>query len=495
MSDSKAVAVTTSGAVQGARAGGITTFLGVPYAAAPVDALRFQPPQPYRAWTGVRDATSPPPTAPQIIRAFEPLDIVPLVGSGWRRGDDYLNLNIWTPDPGAKSLPVMVYIHGGAFVGGCNYAPAQDGSAFARSGLVCLSMNYRMGIEGFAPIPGVPTNLGLRDMIAALQWVQANAAAFGGDAGNVTVFGESAGAMAIGDLIASPLAKGLFRRAIIQSGHGGMVRPVAVAQRVVRKLARLMRITADAEGFMSRSIADGVEAVAEVQLPKHAVDLREDGEEPAFGLSKFLPVFGDDVLPIRPHEALKAGAGAEVEVLIGTNTEEMNLYLVSAGVVDKINGLMAWLMLRKLTKGAGALLKAYRKANPAKGAGHALLTALTDLVFRLPARRYAAAHQGRTHVYEFGWRSPALNGGLGACHALEIPFAFDTLASCTGPKGVAGEAPPQALADRTHRIWVDFARDGVLPWPAYDEKTRMVYRLDLDQAAREAPFPAESVRP
>jgi para-nitrobenzyl esterase len=442
----------------------------------------------------VRDATQPPPTSPQIIRAFEPLDIVPLVGSGWRKGDDYLNLNIWTPDPGAKGLPVMVYIHGGAFVGGCNYAPAQDGSAFARSGVVCASMNYRMGIEGFLPIPGVATNLGLRDMIAALEWVRDNAAAFGGDPGNVTVFGESAGAMAIGDLVTSPLARGLFKRAIIQSGHGGMVWPVAVAERVVRKLARMMRIAPDADGFRSRSIQDGVEAVAEVQLPKHAVDLREDGEEPAFGLSKFLPVYGDDVLPARPHDALKAGAGAEVQVLIGTNTEEMNLYLVSAGVLDKINGLVAWLMLRKLTRGAGALLKAYRKANRGKGAGYALLGALTDLVFRLPARRYAAAHQGRTHVYEFGWRSPALNGGLGACHALEIPFAFDTLSTCIGPKGIVGEHPPQALADRMHRIWVDFARDGVLPWPEYDARTRMVYRVDLDQTSSEAPFPAETVR-
>lgn len=493
---SEVIVTTASGQVRGEASDGVARFLGVPYAAAPVGERRFKPPQPHPGWAWVLDATQPPPNAPQIIRAFDALDVVPLVGSGWRQGDDYLNLNIWTPDPTAKGLPVMVYIHGGAFIGGSNFAPAQDGSGFARSGVVCMSMNYRMGIEGFLPIPGVPTNLGLRDMIAALQWAKANATAFGGDPDNITVFGESAGAMAIGDLLTSPLIKGLVRRAIIQSGHGGMVRPIGVARKVVRKLARMLGVAPTAEGFKSRPVQDGVQAVMDVHLPKHNLDLRDEGKaEPSYGLSRFLPVFGDDVLPRRPIEALKAGAGAEIELLIGTDAEEMNLYLVSMGVLDKINGLMAWLMLRRSAPRAGAVLAAYRRALPGIGAGRTLLAALTDLVFRLPARRYAMAHQGKTHVYEFGWRSPALGGQLGACHGLEIPFVFNTLACCTGPNGIVGEDPPQALAEHTHKIWVDFARDGSPPWGEYSASERRVYRLEQQAAEVEAPFPAEQVWP
>jgi len=165
----------------------------VPYAAPPDGDLRFAPPAPHAPWSEVRDATDYGPNAPQIIRPFEGLDIAALVGEGWREGDDYLTVNIWTPDVGASGLPVMVFIHGGSFTGGCNDSPVQDGAAFARSGVVCMTINYRLGIDGFLAIEGAPTNLGLRDMIAALRWVRENAAAFGGDPDNVTVFGESAG--------------------------------------------------------------------------------------------------------------------------------------------------------------------------------------------------------------------------------------------------------------------------------------------------------------
>ena len=239
------IAVTTAGSVRGISEGGVSRFLGVPYAASPLGKRRLAPPQPREPWQGVRDATRMGPNAPHTMHPFEALDVTPLVGSGWVQGDEFLNVNIWTPDAGAgeakpAGLPVMVFIHGGAFVAGSNHAAAQDGTAFARSGLVCMTITYRMGVEGFLPIPGAPTNLGLRDILAALAWVRDNATAFGGDPGNVTVFGESAGAMAVADLLASPLAKGLFHRAIIQSGHGSMVRPIAVAQRLTRRIARML---------------------------------------------------------------------------------------------------------------------------------------------------------------------------------------------------------------------------------------------------------------
>ncbi|HUD28904.1 MAG TPA: carboxylesterase family protein [Novosphingobium sp.] len=481
---------TTAGKVRGRAVDGIARYLGVPYAAPPVGPLRFALPQAPQPWPGVRDALAPGANAPQRVKAIPGLDVEALVGSGWQAGDDYLTLNVWAPEEQGADRPVMVFIHGGGFVLGSKDAPAQDGSSFARDGVVCIAINYRMGVDGFLPIPGVPTNLGLRDMIAALEWVRDNAAAFGGDTANVTVFGESAGAMAIADLIASPLAKGLFRRAIVQSGHGRMTRDIGVAQRLVRKLAKLLKISPDEAGF--RSVEPGerlLDAVEKVSLPTTRIDLRDaDGHEPVFGISRFVPVHGDDVLPVAPLEALKAGAGTEVDLLIGTNTEEMNLYFVPSGVREKIGRLLATYVFHRVHPHARKLLKAYGMGRRGVKPGHAFTDAAHDLVFRWPARRFAEEHRGRTHMYEFEWRSP-LFGGLGAAHAMEVPFVFDTLAAATGPEGLCGTEPPQALADRVHRIWVDFARDGSLPWPEFTREQRHVFQLQRGEAIAEAPFP------
>ena len=489
------VVKTTSGEVGGEQRDGLVAFLGVPYAAAPVGPLRYAKPEPHPAWDGVRDATSPGPTAPYDTKPFPRLDPVPLIGGGWVKGDDYLSANIWTPDPAASGLPVMVFIHGGAFAVGSKDCSVHDGSNFARSGVVCVAINYRLGLNGFLPIPGVPTNLGLRDQIAALEWVRQNAAAFGGDPANVTVFGESAGAMSIGNLVASPLAKGLFRRAIIQSGHGALTREVGVARRVVPKLAKFLKVTPDAAGFGSISAEAAVDAVMETANPRFRVDLRgADGREPAFGLSKFTPVHGDDLLPEPSHQALARGAGAEVDVLIGTNAEEMNLYFVPSGVREKVGRLLAWFIVSRVQPQARKVLKAYGMGS-GKKPGYVFTDALNDLVFRWPARRFAEEHRGRTHLYEFDWRSPALDGELGAAHGMELPFVFDNLACCTGPEGIVGETPPQELADRMHKLWVGFARDGSLPWAPFDRDTRQVYQIAKGEAVFEPPMPAAPFLP
>jgi para-nitrobenzyl esterase len=480
--------------VRGTSRGAVRTFLGIPYAAAPVGKLRFALPEPPAPWSGVRDATAPGPNAPQFIRAFPQLDVSPLIGEGWRSGDDYLALNVWAPVDEQPGKPVIVFIHGGAFVLGSKDAPANDGSAFARDGIVCVAINYRMGIEGFLPIDGAPTNLGLRDQIAALGWVQRNAARFGGDPANVTVFGESAGAMSLACLVASPLARGLFRRAIVQSGHGSMVRPIEVAQRLTRKVAKLLRTTPDIAGFRAKSVAECVAALERVQRPTTRLDMRDgNGREPAYGLSRFLPVFGDDVLPAPPLELLAQGAGADIELLIGTNREEMNLYFVPTGIRRKLPRLLAWYLLRKVEPQARPVLAAYGMGSPGRRAGDVFTEALHDLVFRLPARRYADAHRGRRYFYEFDWQSPACAGELGACHGLELPFVFDTLATCTGPNGIAGTHPPAALADRIHGLWVRFARGEGLPWAPYEASTRQVHWLSLGETRTDAIIPAASL--
>ncbi|MCP3735748.1 carboxylesterase family protein [Sphingomonas sp. RP10(2022)] len=489
---------TRAGLVAGHAHGALTFYRDIPYAAPPVGALRFAPPAPVAPWSGVRTASGA--NAPQRTRTVPQLDAAPLIGHGWAKGDDYLTLDVWCPAGDATARPVMVFIHGGGFVVGSKNASVQDGASFARDGIVYVAIQYRMGVDGFLPIPGVPTNLGLRDMIAALGWVRDEIAAFGGDPANVTVFGESAGAMAIADLIASPLARGLFQRAIVQSGHGGMTRSVPVAQRLVKAMAKRLGITPDRAGF--DSVAPGeplLDAVEQVSLPTTRLDLREaDGREPVFGISRFVPVHGDDVLPLAPLDALKQGAGAEVDLLIGSNAEEMNLYLVPSGVRDKLNTavgkLLAWVVLRKSQPRAWSVLKAYGMGS-GKRAGQALTDAMADLVFRWPARRYAEEHRGRTHMYEFEWRSPRFDGQLGASHGMELPFVFDSLATCTGNEGLCGTAPPQELATRVHAIWVQFARDGSLPWAPFDRDTRTVYRLAAGEAVTEPPMPAAAFLP
>ena len=484
---------TQAGWVQGYCRDGICRFLGVPDAAPPSGANRFREPQPVGDWEGVRDATRPGPSSYQEMKPFPAIDVVPLIGDGYERGDDYLTLNIWAPED-AADRPVMVFIHGGGFVVGSKDAPVNDGMAFARSGVVCVAINYRMGIDGFLPIPGVPTNLGLRDMLAALHWVQANIAQFGGDPANVTVFGESAGAMAIANLIASPLAKGLFKRAIVESGHGTMVRDIGIAQRLVDRLAKILKVEPTADGFRDVSYERGWKAIEKVSRPFPGIDLRDDeGHEPVFGISRFIPVFGDDVLPQKPLDALNQGTGKDVDLLIGTNAEEMNLYFVPTKVRAYVPGFIAKWLLGKSHPKSKQVLQTYGLG--IKKAGHAMTDAMSDLVFRWPARRFAEEHQGHTHVYEFDWRSPACGGELGACHAIELPFVFKTLETATGPRGFAGEDPPQALADRIHQLWVDFATDGSLPWPEFDAKNRNVHLLATDETIHEPVMPAAALLP
>ncbi|MDN3059746.1 carboxylesterase family protein [Streptomyces sp. SRF1] len=480
-----------SGDIRGTKTHGIQVFKGVPYAAPPVGPRRFAAPQPVIPWQGTRNATAPGPSAPQQVAPFKALDLPPIVGDGWTRGEDFLTLNVWAPDapPQPDRLrPVMVWVHGGSFMIGTKDAPVYDGSAFARSGVVCVAMNYRLGVEGFLPIPGAPTNLGLRDMIAALQWVQANIAAFGGDPDAVTLFGESAGGMAVSCLLASPLAETLFQRAIVQSGHGSAVYPVEIGHRAVNKIASYLKVTPDVEGFRSASPEQALAAFTKAARPGR-VDLRDErGHDPLIGLSLSFPVYGDDVLPLHPLAALDQGTGKDVDLLIGTTAEEARFWFEATPLRRLPHSLARWL-LRRVTPNADALLDAYAAELPDHSRHEQFTQAITDLTFRWPARQFAAAHRGNTHVFEFDWRSPALNGRLGAAHGIDLAFTFDTLAVATGTKGMLGENPPQDLADHMHGLWVRYATDGTLPWAQFTPDSRLVYQFTARTAAPEAALP------
>ncbi|QCX74141.1 Carboxylesterase [Streptomyces sp. YIM 121038] len=242
------VVTTAQGLVRGLRRGGTTAFLAIPYAAPPRGAARFAPPRPHAPWHGVRDATAPGPTAPQSARGLGGLDMSPYFGTGWSRGDDYLTVNVWAPAEGGD-LPVMVFVHGRGFVAGSTRSALYDGSAFARDGVVLVTLNYRLGIAGFLDVPGAPANRGLLDVVAALRWVRENITAFGGDPRRVTLFGQSAGATLVGGVLAAPEAAGLFGRAIAQSGSGlGAFTPEQAA-RVTRAAAGALGIEPRADAF------------------------------------------------------------------------------------------------------------------------------------------------------------------------------------------------------------------------------------------------------
>ncbi|WP_157253679.1 carboxylesterase/lipase family protein [Nonomuraea typhae] len=481
------VVATTAGRVRGGMTDGVARFLGIPYAAAPVGALRFAAPSPVKAWDGVREASRQGPTAPQATNPPLPgLDLAGMTGQGWRKGEEYLTVNVWTPDPGGSGLPVLVFIHGGGYVTGAGLVPACDGTAFARSWIVLVSINYRLGIEGFLHLDGAASNRGLRDQIAALGWVADNIAAFGGDPGQVTVFGESAGGASIACLLASPLARGLFQRAIVASGHPEMVRPSALARTLTAGLAAALGVPATAAAFAAKTS----EELIAVQGAAWGLDLRdENGLDPFCGFLPYTPVYGDEVLPGPPAAAIAAGAGSEVALLAGTARQEVNLTMIPAGIYDSTDDAQAVATLSATHPDAAQILDGYGLGRDGNIAGHVLTAAMTDLIFRLPTRRLAAAHTGPTHLFEFGWPSPALDGRLGACHSLILPFVFDTLPTVTGPDGMAGPNPPHALAGELYRIWSDFTVAGKLTWPEYGPDRQILW-ADTPSAVRTDDAPA-----
>src|SRR5215469_9361156 len=242
---------TRYGLVSGAPAGdSVTRYLGIPYAASPTGPLRFAAPQPPATWTGVREcvAFAATPPKPDYVAPFDALLPEPKIA-----GDDWLTLNVWTPDLAGHG-PVMVWIHGGAFANGNSAVRTYDGQAFARDGVVLVTINYRLGIDGFALLPDAPPNRGLLDQVAALEWVRDNIAAFGGDPGNVTIFGESAGGMSVTTLLGMPRARGLFSRVIAQSGAAQVGADPADARLVTGELTAALGAEATAANIAAIDI-------------------------------------------------------------------------------------------------------------------------------------------------------------------------------------------------------------------------------------------------
>ncbi|MGW7229609.1 carboxylesterase/lipase family protein [Streptomyces cyaneofuscatus] len=456
----EARARTVQGTVRGAVERGVAVFRGIPYAAAPVGARRFRAPEPPEPWEGVRDALAFGPTAPKRPYA-PPLDR--LLPDPAVAGEEWLNLNVWTPSTeetgraeGAEGLPVLVWIHGGSLLHGSSAVPVYDGWAFARDGVVLVSVNYRLGVEGFGLFPDAPANRGLLDQLAALEWVRDNIAALGGDPDRVTVAGESAGAVSIGALLATDRAAGLFRRAVLQSGAPAALTPDA-ARGTTELIARRLGVPATAAAFAAVDPEALLTAQTEVT----------SGGNPLTGRNSFQLVVDGELLTHDPAEALRTGSAAGVGLLLGTNTEEYRLWFVPGGLTERIGRLKLRLALLKF-KVPNATARTYRANRPDATPGELLGALATDLLLRVPLNRLADARAGApasTYVYEFGWPSPVQR--LGACHALELGFVFDTLAH-PDTMALTGPDAPQELAEAMHRAWVEFATTGDPGWPSWD---------------------------
>jgi len=469
------VVETAQGRIKGLAKDGVLRFNGIPYAAPPIGPLRWRMPEPPLAWDGVRDCTRFGNIAPQIKSAAERL----LGGTPGEQSEDCLFLNIWTPSLDGASRPVMVWIHGGAFVTGAGSLGTYNGKRLANFGdVVVVTINYRLGAFGFlnlhdasdGRLPGTGAE-GIVDKIAALRWVRENIAAFGGDPGNVTIFGESAGAMSIGALLAAPEARALFHKAILQSGaaHIGRKREDS---------AKIAKLFLDALGAHDAAALQSAPQEEILRAQGEVLDRPRDTGGLPFG-----PTIDGDVLPQRAVARVRAGSAAGVPVLTGTTRHEWKLFTAARPKLRLMNEAK----LKRYTSAlvgeehAEALLAAY-------GGGSAFErwnAVMTDHSFAVPAARLlqAQAAHAPVYAYRFDWCSPLLGGVLGACHALELGFVFGTYNEKMAGALFGSGRDADALSAAMMQSWIQFARSGdpssdlTGTWPRYDARSRATMML------------------
>ncbi|UKA71607.1 carboxylesterase/lipase family protein [Arthrobacter sp. FW306-06-A] len=486
---------TPSGSVRGSsvESEGITIqrFLGMPYAEPPSGANRFRPPVPLVGWQGVRDCTAPGPAAPQNPESPAPPGTKP---RSWSE-DGCLNLNIWTRGTDGPARPVMVWIHGGAYLFGANSDAMYDGGRLAAaSGAVLVSINYRLGALGFLHLaellgPGYEdsSNLALLDQLEALRWIRTNIRAFGGDPSNVTVFGESAGAAAVGALLGMPASEGLFRRAIMQSGTAERYRQPEESARISSAFLELCGLD---RSSATQLLALPVGRLLEAQA---ALEQRVAAESFAVPLP-FQPTVGTPSLPVPPLESIRNGVNRGVDLLVGTNLNEGSFAVETRppasddpGYPDRAAAVLAGAGVP--AEEAPGYTEALTRVLSREPAGKELLeAAIADSMYRQPSNRLLDARLpgaarpaagGKTFAYLFTWRSPAMGGKLGACHALDIPFVFRHLDIPEAAFLTRGKAP-QPLSDAMSGAWASFAQTGTpriagLGWPEYgQERNTMV---------------------
>jgi para-nitrobenzyl esterase len=477
---------TTGGVVRGRWENSVAAFRGIPYAEPPIGPLRFRAPVEASRWDGTRDALAFGPPVPQANCTGSVMTAAS--GSATAGSADCLTLNIWSPDLAASRLPVMVWIHGGTYLAGSSSNPHHDGETLARAGVVMVSMNYRTGVEGFAHIADAPDNRGILDQAAALRWVQDNIAGFGGDPGNVTVFGQSAGAGCTAALLAMPMAAGLFRRAIAQSMPGTYFSP-RLADAITSAITSELGVRATIDDIASippRALLDATDVIIR-RMPEFV-----DSWGPmALTPTPFSPVVDGDLLPQAPWRALAGGAARDVDLLVGHTRDEYRLYVECSEVTD--DRLSASLdRLAPSPDGGRDYRAAYPEATPSQL--YELVNA--DWLFRMPCLHLADAQcagNGKAWTYELCW---GFNSDEDASHSLDFLLVLGTLDTDgvhNHPAAYPNAAAEAVSVSRDMRTdWVNFATNGDPGWARYDPDTRLtrVYQAE----ATTQPYPEDASR-
>jgi para-nitrobenzyl esterase len=502
------VVETASGRVVGVTSDGVHIFKGIPYGAPTAGANRFMPPRKPKPWTGVREAIayagrSPQaaagPQRPELATVWGPVDTLPV-------GEDCLTLHVWTPALDHSKRPVMVWLHGGAFSYGSANAPRYDSTRLAlRGDVVVVAVNHRLNVFGHLDLSQIggerfaPSgNVGLLDLVTALEWVREHAQRFGGDPDNVTIFGQSGGGGKVSALLAMPSAKGLFHKAIIQSGAS--VR-FAERERTTRLAAAVLKHLG-----LGPDQLDALQALPVARLQEAVEPAQRTLPRPRYPLLdryNFGPVIDGSVLPAHPFEPAAPAVSADVPIMIGGTKDETAIFLVPDDAVwnrtvteDDLGKRIAAVA----GDAADGLLAYYKRRDPGASPSDRLIAALTASNFGvrsvLLAERKAAGAKAPVWMYSFDWETPAFGGRLKAPHSVDVPFVFDTL-------GVIGEAHrkprAQALADRVSKTWATFARNGdpannaIPTWPAYTAERRTT--MLLDDECRVVDDPDGEVRP
>ena len=469
----------STGQVRGTCRDGSVAFYGIPYAAPPVGPLQFAAPQPPIAWEGIRDATEPGATA---LQETMPDTLIPEPAVV---GNDYLTVNVYTPTTTPKRpLPVFFWIHGGGFTMGSPIGPWYQGEAFNRDDVIVVTCGYRLGFTGFGWLPGKENNRAVRDWVAALQWVQDNIAAFGGDPARVTIGGQSAGGTAVLTLLTMPSAEQLFQSVWASSPVLAEIDP-RKAMRFTYRLAKILGVPATAEGFadVDASAMFQGQAAASEPTEKGVAGLRS---RMGGGLS-LAPVIDGDLIPRSVLESIRNGVGADKSLVIGSNNDEL------FGLADTLPAVAKFVpanVAARILGIGGDALKRYRAGNPdafGQGGSHVIARLATDEIFRVAVAQVAQARANRspgadsTWVYTFDWASPTHGG---AVHCVDVPFLFDVLAR-DDTEPLLGTEPPQSIADDLHQDAVDLIKNGAVDWPQWDltERTVRVFDGALQSAA------------